>query len=97
MPVAPTPAAIAAPGGVGGLGAGGGATAGGAVATAELGAAAALAAVGTAWFVWVHAASFLHSVASPFHTFVTTRDEGQCDETSTRAECVRHERGQERV
>ena len=23
-------------------------------------------------FVWVHVASFLHSVASPFHSFVTT-------------------------
>ena len=26
-------------------------------------------------FVWVHVESFLHSVASPFHSFVTTNEE----------------------
>ena len=67
VPVVPPPAAIAAPGGVGGLGAGGGATAGGAVATAELCAEAALAAAGTAAEASLRAtgAECLAAAASP--------------------------------
>ena len=29
-------------------------------------------------FVWVHADSFRHSVASPFHSFVTSNDDHTC-------------------
>ena len=30
-------------------------------------------------FVWVHAESFLHSVASPFHSFLTTLQKALLD------------------